>query len=73
MDQLKSAAEMRGSIEAEMAICRRDIPSPSREEGRSEEANRRRLSRETVEDIAGRWEKVIALMKESGASAAMLD
>lgn len=73
MDKLESASELRASIEAEMAMFRRDADRSSHVEGQSEEAKRRRLSNEMVEDLAGQWEKVIALMKEGGASAAMLD
>ncbi|MEO4002143.1 hypothetical protein [Mesorhizobium sp. CAU 1732] len=73
MDRLESAAELRASIDAEMAMFRRDAEKSSQGEPQSADAKRRRLSNEMVEDIAGRWEKVLALMKESGASAAMLD
>lgn len=73
MDKLESASELRASIKAEMAMFRRDADRSSQGEGQSEEAKRRRLSNELVEDLACRWEKVIALMKEGGASAAMLD
>lgn len=73
MDKLESTSELRASIEIEMAMFKRDADRPSQGEGQSEEAKRRRLSNEIVEDLAGRWEKVIALMKEGGATAAMLD
>lgn len=72
MDKLESASELRASIEVEMAMFRRDAERSSLGETQSEDA-KRRLSNEVIEDLAGRWEKVIALMKEGGASAAMLD
>lgn len=72
MDKLESASELRASIEVEMAMFRRDTDRSSQGEGHLEEA-KCRLSSEMVEDLAGRWEKVIALMKEGGATAAMLD
>lgn len=73
MDRLESAAELRASIDAEMALFRRDAEKSSQGEPQSADAKRRRLSNEMVEDLAGRWEKVIALMKDGGAHAAMLD
>lgn len=73
MDRRESAAELRASIDAEMALFRRDAEKSSQGEPQSVDAKRRRLSNEMVEDLADRWEKVIALMKDGGASAAVLD
>lgn len=72
MDRLESAAELRASIETEMAMFRRDAEKASHGETHFENA-KRRLSNKMVDRFAGHWEKVIDLMKEGGASAAMLD
>lgn len=73
MDKLEAASELRASIEVEMAMFRQDANRSSQDETQAEEGKRCHLSSEMVEDLAGRWEKVIALMKEGGATAAMLD